>query len=357
MAQRYTNQQRFFIAAWFECYQSVVTVQRKFRDKFGKNAKLPVYNTIMSIHSKLTESGEAEDKPRMGRPSSARTIESIDSVSDHFNVDPTTSQRRASVALDLSKSTIHRILRQNLQMRPFKIRVLQELSEEDFADRLTFCEDMLQRLTIDGTFLNRIMFSDEAHFYLSGQVTKHNAHIYARENPKAFITKPLHSDRVTVWMAVWSGELIGPFFFEENVTGLSYLAMLQTFLLPILETIPEYQQQELFFMQDGAPPHWARIVRTWLNEHFGQQWIGRGSLDIHWPARSPDLTPCDFWLWGHMKSIVYRTQPANLAELKDRIRQSVNEITTETRVKALQEFATRLQKCADSGGKHIECDM
>ena len=58
-----------------------------------------------------------------------------------------------------------------------------------------------------------------------------------------------------------------------------------------------------------------------------------------------------------MKSIVYRTQPANLAELKDRIRQSVNEITTETRVKALQEFATRLQKCADSGGKHIECDM
>ena len=32
----------------------------------------------------------------------------------------------------------------------------------------------------------------------------------------------------------------------------------------------------------------------------------------------------------------------------------MNEITTETRVKALLEVATRLQKCADNQGKHIE---
>ena len=63
MAQRYSNRQLFFIAAWFECYQCVVIVYRKFRQKFGKNTKLPVHNTIKSIHAKLTESGEAEDRP------------------------------------------------------------------------------------------------------------------------------------------------------------------------------------------------------------------------------------------------------------------------------------------------------
>ena len=96
----------------------------------------------------------------------------------------------------MSKTTIQRILSQDLQLRPYKIRVLHELSEEDFPYRLTFCEDMLQRLSNDGTLLERIVFSDEAHFHLSGQVTRHNAHVYARENPKAFITKHLHSERV-----------------------------------------------------------------------------------------------------------------------------------------------------------------
>lgn len=354
MSDRYTNQQRFFIAAWYECFQSVVTVKRKFREKFGKNAKLPVHNTIKAIHTKLSKSGEPDDRPRMGRPISSRSDENISVVSAHITAHPETSQRRTSISLGMSKTTIQRILRQDLQLRPYKIRVLHELSEEDFADRLTFCEDMLQRLYDDGTLLERIVFSDEAHFHLSGQVTRHNAHIYARENPKAFTTKPLHSERVTVWMGIWSGGLIGPFLFDGNVTGQSYLAMLQTFLLPILEDLPVFQHQELFFMQDGAPPHWATIVRTWLNENFGEQWIGRGSPEIQWPARSPDLTPCDFWLWGHMKSLIYQTQPANLDELKRRIFECVSDITPETRMKALHEFATRLKKCVDNRGKHIE---
>ena len=50
-------------------------------------------------------------------------------------------------------------------------------------------------------------------------------------------------------------------------------------------------------MQDGAPPHFAIVVREWLNAHFPERWMGR-----HGPhqrsARSPNLTPCDFLLWG-----------------------------------------------------------
>ena len=56
-----------------------------------------------------------------------------------------------------------------------------------------------------------------------------------------------------------------------------------------------------------------------------------------------------------MKSIVYRSQPANLDELKNRIQGSVNEITAETLVKALQDIATRLQNCVENNVRHIEC--
>ncbi|EZA51149.1 hypothetical protein X777_10422 [Ooceraea biroi] len=59
-----------------------------------------------------------------------------------------------------------------------------------------------------------------------------------------------------------------------------------------------------WFQHDGAGPHYANIVRDYLNETFRNVWIGRGSR-VRWPARSPDLTSPDFYLWGYLKDVVY----------------------------------------------------
>ncbi|EZA60089.1 hypothetical protein X777_13914, partial [Ooceraea biroi] len=42
------------------------------------------------------------------------------------------------------------------------------------------------------------------------------------------------------------------------------------------------------------------FARNILNESFPDRWTGRGGR-ISWPARSPDLTPLDFFLWRHLK--------------------------------------------------------
>ena len=67
-------------------------------------------------------------------------------------------------------------------------------------------------------------------------------------------------------------------------------------------------KEDIIFMQDGAPPHWGTNVRDWLNENLEDRWIGRGSPNMPWPPRSPDITPCDFFLWGYVKSKVYKTK-------------------------------------------------
>ena len=59
---------------------------------------------------------------------------------------------------------------------------------------------------------------------------------------------------------------------------------------------------------------------------------------IEWPARSPDLTPLDFYLWGYLKSKVYFDKPESLEELKNRIRAEIQQIRPQTISKALQEF-------------------
>ena len=61
-----------------------------------------------------------------------------------------------------------------------------------------------------------------------------------------------------------------------------------------------------------------------------------------WPARSLDLTPCDFFPWGFIKSKVYGTRPRDIEELKERIISAFDEMTAEMRHNTMQEFRDQL---------------
>ena len=352
MAARYTPQQQFLIAAWYENFKpSVVIVQRKFRREFGVHAQFPSQKTIKRIHKKAIENG-LSNVSQVGRPRHSCIEENVEAVKEAFSRSPRKSIRRASVELNLSRSTIHRIL-QGEKLHPYVLRFLHEISEEDCADRLDFCEEMLQLIDNDQEVVNHLLFTDEANFHLSGEVNRHNCRYWASDNPNFFATVPLHSPKVVVWMGVWSGGLLGPFFHEGTVNGDDYLDMLRDWLLPQLKEIEDFQNGCLIFQQDGAPPHWKRDVREWLDENFPGSWVGRGG-PIHWPARSPDLTACDYWLWGDLKRRVYATRSVDVDELKGRIIEEAENISAETRLKALMDFPRRLRDCRDNAGGHIE---
>ncbi|GBN72912.1 hypothetical protein AVEN_88546-1 [Araneus ventricosus] len=62
----------------------------------------------------------------------------------------------------------------------------------------------------------------------------------------------------------------------------------------------------MWSQHDGAPPHFSLDVRSVLDAKFPGQWIGL-SGPTHWPAHSPDLSCLDFFLWGHLKGLVYES--------------------------------------------------
>ena len=57
-----------------------------------------------------------------------------------------------------------------------------------------------------------------------------------------------------------------------------------------------------------------------LKQEFSNRCIERRGNLLKWPPRSPDLTPCGFFLWGHVKEMAYRSHPHTLNELEDSIR-------------------------------------
>ncbi|KAJ8942137.1 hypothetical protein NQ318_021645 [Aromia moschata] len=111
----------------------------------------------------------------------------------------------------------------------------------------------------------------------------------------------------------------------------------------------------MWYLHDGAPPHFARQVRDFLNVECPNRWIGRNG-PIHWPARSPDLTPCDFYLWGHMKQLVYSKPVNSIEELTARIRVAAETIredpTVFGRVRASLE--RRARDCIDNNGLQFQ---
>lgn len=281
----------------------------------------------------------------------------------HFAMNPSTSIPKVSQLTHVSVGSIHKTLKLN-KFFPYKIQILQQLSEDDYDRRIEFCETMTQMIQADRNFVKNVCFSDESTFFLNGFVNKHNCRYWDNENPHLFREDHTqYPQKINVWAGILGNEIIGPIFMEENLTGELYVNLLENVIdLLITQSLEnqadqegdmELDEQNLYFQQDGAPPHYALPVRAWLNERYPGKWIGRRG-PVEWPARSPDLTPLDFFLWGYLKSIVYKTAPESIPELRNRITEGCRQINRQTFQNVREEFENRLYYCLANNGAHFE---
>jgi hypothetical protein len=109
---------------------------------------------------------------------------------------------------------------------------------------------------------------------------------------------------------------------------MSYLDMLTNWLMLQLHD----DSHDFIFKQDGAPAHVHLDVQHYLNANLPKRWIGHAA-NLHlpllrWPPRSPDLTPCDFFLWGYVKNAVFVPPlPTDIDDLKRHITEVVAAVT------------------------------
>lgn len=341
------------IRGWGDQVRGYKTVHRIFNAEFREGNNKISKTTVITTIRRYEETGSVKDRPRSGRPKEATNEEQSLATLQSFVEDPSISLRRVSEEQGISRGSVAKIMKLN-KWHPYKIHLHQELSEDDFDRRVEFCEIMMQMIDDDPLLLNNIVFSDEATFELHGNVNRQNCRYWSDINPHWMReNKTQYPQKLNVWAGIFNGQKIGPFFIEGNLDGPKYEAMLREQIIPAIQALSNDEMDEVYFQQDGAPPHYSRRVRQYLNQVFQDRWIGRRG-SIEWPARSPDLTPLDFFLWGYLKSKVYQTKPLNLDELRERIIQEMEDITTETYRNATRAFYTRLGHCQAVEGQHFE---
>jgi hypothetical protein len=127
--------------------------------------------------------------------------------------------------------------------------------------------------------------------------------------------------------------------------------MLENFLGPELARHPV--TEETCFQQDGATSHTARDSMAAVRYLFPNHVISRYG-DITWPSRSPDLSACNFFLWGYLKSQVFKAPaPHTVQELKHRIQQEVKGIPVEILQRVMGDLRKRLAECLEQNGGQL----
>lgn len=297
--QRLTERERItllMMRGWDDLRRSYMQVKELFNATF-RNGLTPISkSTVERTIRRYNETGSVKDRPRTGRPISATNADNSLNVLLSFIDDPHSSTRKISQEHEISTMSVYKILQTN-GFHPYKVKLVHELNEDDFDRRVEFCEDMMSRIDDDHNFPSRIVFSDEATFELHGTLNRHNCRYWETTNPNWMRDdRTQYPEKLNVWAGILRNRIIGPFFIDGNLNAAKYEDMLRNQIVPAIREISGENFEHTWFQQDGAAPHYGRDVRAYLDAVFIDQWIGRRG-PIEWPARSPDLTPLDYFLW------------------------------------------------------------
>ncbi|KFD63598.1 hypothetical protein M514_02038 [Trichuris suis] len=176
----------------------------------------------------------------------------------------------------------------------YRIALLMNEIPDDYDWRAEFCETFLEN-SEKVLNINQILWTDKAIFRLCGHVNRHKITYWSDANPQQTLEREVNAaPGLVVWAGTWSGGVLGPFFFDGNVTADSYLKM-------ITDQVMLYaNNMDLMFMHDGGHRLTARYM-------------------------SPDLTPPDFFLYGFTRNQVHAKKRHSLLIPKKAIEEAFTE--------------------------------
>ncbi|KAJ4426512.1 hypothetical protein ANN_27326 [Periplaneta americana] len=270
---------------------------RLYQERYPQR-QCPDRKTFVRLHYCLCEYGKF-NSPGLGRGRPRSTTPEVqEEILEAVNMTPSISTRRVALQVNVPHTTVWRLLKE-YQLYPYHLQRVQALSPADYPARVRFCQWFLQQCGVNPKFPALVLFTDEAQFTRDGITNFHSQHVWAYENPRA--TVPSHHQvrfSLNMWAGIIGDLLVGRHVLVNRLTGQAYTNFLENTILHVLEDTPLINRQHIHFLHDGAPAHFSRTARRYLDRRFPDRWIGRGG-PIAWSPRSPDLNPLDFYLWGH----------------------------------------------------------
>lgn len=293
---------------------------------------------------------EVTDDPRSGRPTTARIDENVRRVRETLSSDRRLSIRAIADILNLSTFAVHGIVTEDLQMRKVCAKLVPKvLTEEQKNVRVLRCEELLESIRNDPGFLNFTVTGDESWMFEYDPESKRQSsewHTQFSPRPKK---ARMSKSRIKTMLIVFF-DVRGIVHFEfvpqgQTVNGAFYQEVLKRLKRRVVRVRPDIK--DVFMLHhDNAPSHTAFVVTNFLTQN-------KISV-VPQPPYSPDLAPCDFFLFPLLKRELKGKHWESVENIQAQVTRFLKGISVEEFQGAFQAWHTRLRKCIDAGGDYFE---
>lgn len=323
--------------------------QGKRKSEISRLLQVPE-STVRKVIKRFQETGSHDDRPGRGAKKTATTAANREKIKRRIQRNSSWSTRKLAKACGISRSSVGRIVKQDLLLRSYKLQKAHLLTEAMKETRLERCKPLKRRFAAGRH--RSILFSDEKIFDIEQCYNRQNSRMWSAEPPSPddrIVARSQKPKSVMVWAGVTHDGKTPLVFIPEGVKVNQdvYRAMLQSQVLPW--TRDHFGNRHWTFQQDSAPSHKARKTQEWLGENF-PDFI----TSDEWPPYSPDLNPLDFSIWSMLESKACAKPHNSIEGLKRSLKKAWNKISIKTVAKVVDNFPKRLQLCITSRGGHFE---
>lgn len=313
----------------------------------------PSYETVRSWSRRISEGKvDVDDEHRSGRPVSASDDQHVEMATRLLEEDRRITTRQLAAELGISANTAHRILTEKLGKRKVAAKwVLHVLTVEQQLCRVNISAVHLKRFRREGeSFLQRIIACDETWARAwEPKLKRQSAEWLSPSSPRP--TKARREMSSLKVMHITFFDRQGLLFDQavpcgQTVNGDYYLRVLKKVRRAIRDKRPQMSQEGPILLQDNAAAHRKAAVLTAL-EDFGWEIMAH-------PPYSPDLSPCDFFLFPKIKEAMRGQRFKDTEDINEAYRQSLAAVTKSGLQGGIDSLVPRWQKCVDADGAYFE---
>ena len=308
---------------------------------------------VFDWHRRFKEgrtSVESDERP--GRPSTSRNAETVENIRGLVKTDRRLTIRDICDEVGISVGSCQAILTEDLGMRRVAATFVPRiLTPEHKEFRMTTATHLLQCAESDADFLKTIITGDESWIYGYNLETKAPATVW----PFPLSPRPKKARYVRSKTKV----LLTVFFDKEGVVHHEYAPEGQTvteqYYLEVMHRLRDAvrcKRHDMWFTgqwqihHDNAPAHSAQPVQQFLAEH--------GIVQVQQPPHSPDLAPCDFFLFPKLKIHLKGKRFEDVEDIKRNTTAQLFTISREEFRRCFDQWKNRWIKCVDSQGDYFE---
>lgn len=293
------------------------------------------------------------DDAREGRPVTARSNEKVAAVRTQIDADRRKPLRDVASSVGISHETVRSILRENFNMSKVSPHMVPRvLTDEQKHDRIRIVCDWLVADESEDIF-SRVITGDES-WVFEYDLSKKRADMVWLAPDEPRVKKARKSKSQVKVMATVFFDCRGLILLEwmptgSTITGNAYVETMRRLRERIRKKRPELWRENAWILHhDNAPAHRSFIVSDFLARN-------RTTVLEH-PPYSPDLAPCDFFLFDKIKDSMRGTHLGSQEEIKSESARLLKAIPEADWARCFESWKNRMRRCIAAEGDYFEGD-